>query len=86
MHTRVLRSSAQEVLNHAFVVRMGGHTGVFEREGPERFPVRELYGPATPQMMYSDEETMDKIEAQIVETYEKRISHEIDVVLNGWRR
>lgn len=86
VHTCVLRSSAQEVLDHAFVARMGGHTGVFEREGPERFPVRELYGPATPQMMYSDEETMDKIENRIVETYTKRISHEIDVILNGWRR
>lgn len=37
-------------------------------------------------MMYSDEETMDKIEAKVVETYEKRIGHEIDVILNGWRR
>lgn len=86
VHTRVLRTSAREILDHAFVARMGGHTGVFEREGPERFPVRELYGPATPQMMYSDEETMDKIEAKVVETYEKRIGHEIDVILNGWRR
>ena len=63
---------------------MGGHTGIYERIGPSRFPVRELYGPATPQMMYSNEDVMDTIEAKMVEAYESRIEHEILRVLNGW--
>ena len=52
----------------------------------KRFPVEELYGPATPQMMYSNEEVMDEIEDKMAETYEKRIDHEILRVLNGWGR
>ena len=38
VHTRVLRSSAQQVLDNAFVPHVGGHTGVFEREGPSGSP------------------------------------------------
>ena len=35
-------------------------------------------------MMYSNEEVTDEIEAKMVETYEKRIDHEILRLLNGW--
>ena len=82
--TQVMRNSAREQLDHAFKAQMGGHTGIYERIGPSRFPVRELYGPATPQMMYSNEDVMDTIEAKMVEAYESRIEHEILRVLNGW--
>lgn len=84
--TQVKRSGSAESLNRAFSAQMGGHRGVYERVGVERFPVEELYGPATPQMMYSNEEVMDEIEAKMAETYEKRIDHEILRVLNGWGR
>lgn len=82
--TQVMRSSAKEQLDHAFKTQMGGHTGIYERIGPSRFPVRELYGPATPQMMYSNEKVMDEIEEKMVEAYESRIEHEILRVMNGW--
>ena len=82
--TQVKRSGTAETLNHAFSAQMGGHKGIYERTGPNRFPVKELYGPATPQMMYSNEDVMDQIEAKMVETYEKRIDHEILRILNGW--
>lgn len=82
--TQVMRSSAKEQLDHAFKAQMGGHTGIYERIGPSRFPVRELYGPATPQMMYSNERVMDEIEEKMVEAYESRIEHEILRVMNGW--
>ncbi len=84
--THVKRNSARQVLDHAFRAQMGAHTGVYERIGPDRFPVRELYGPATPQMMYSNEEVMDKVEEKMAETYEKRIDHEILRILNGYGR
>lgn len=84
--TQVKRSGSAETLDRAFSAQMGGHRGVYERVGPSRFPVRELYGPATPQMMYSNETVTDEIEKKVADTYEKRIDHEILRVLNGWGR
>ena len=84
--TQVKRGSAATVLDHAFKAQMGAHTGIYERTGAGRFPVKELYGPATPQMMYSNEDVMDAVEEKMADTYQKRIEHEIDALLNGWRR
>lgn len=84
--TQVKRSGSAETLNRAFSAQMGGHRGVYERTGPSRFPVKELYGPATPQMMYSNETVTDEIERKVADTYEKRIDHEILRLLNGWGR
>lgn len=83
--TNVKRNNTAEVLNHAFTAQVNGHRGVFEREGPDRYPIHELYGPSTPQMMYSNESVMDAIEEKVADTYEKRIDHEILAILNGWR-
>lgn len=80
----VKRSNPPEVLRHAFRQQVGGHTGIFERLGAARYPIRELYGPATPQMMYANEAVMDAIEEKMAETYGNRIDHEILRVLNGW--
>lgn len=84
VHTQVKRFGVRETLEHAFKAQMGHHTGIYERVGLDRFPVNELYGPATPQMMYSNEKVTDTIEEKAVETYEKRIDHEILRVMNGW--
>ena len=84
--TQVKRSGSAETLNWAFSAQMGGHKGIYERIGVKRFPVEELYGPATPQMMYSNEEVTDEIERKVADTYEKRIDHEILRILNGWGR
>ena len=84
--TQVKRSGSAETLNRAFSAQMGGHKDIYERVGVKRFPVEELYGPATPQMMYSNEEVTDEIERKVADTYEKRIDHEILRILNGWGR
>ena len=84
--TQVKRSGSAETLNRAFSAQMGGHKGIYERVGVKRFPVEELYGPATPQMMYSNVEVTDEIERKVADTYEKRIDHEILRILNGWGR
>lgn len=81
--SRVKRSGAKKAIDHAFRAQMGAHTGIYERIGPDRFPVRELYGPSTPQMMYSNEDVMDKVEDKMVDTYDKRIDHEINRLLAG---
>lgn len=84
VHTSVKKSGSKQALEHAFPAQMGGHSGIYERVGFDRLPVKELYGPATPQMMYSNENVLDKIEEKIVSTYEDRIEHEIDRLLNRW--
>ena len=84
--TQVKRSGSAATLDRAFSAQMGGHKGIYERVGVKRFPVEELYGPATPQMMYSNEEVTDEIERKVADTYEKRIDHEILRILNGWGR
>lgn len=82
--TRVLRKNSRQTLNQAFTARVGAHTGVFERETEARFPIRELFGPSAVQAFYAREETVDKMNEEILATYENRIEHEITRVLNGW--
>ena len=82
--TQVKKSGAAAILDQAFAAQMGGHRGVYERVGMKRFPVKELYGPATPQMMIANAQVTDEIEDKMAETYEKRIDHEILRLLNGW--
>ena len=82
--SRVLRTNARKSLDHVFRATMGSHVGVFERLGPDRFPVKELFGPSAVQAFYAREEVVDKMNDAILETYEKRIEHEISRILNGW--
>ncbi len=72
-------------LDHAFDANIH-HFGIFERIEKPRFPVKELYGPATPQMMYSNEAVLDKVDEKVAETFEKRLDHEISRILNGYGR
>lgn len=84
--TQVKRSSAAEVLDHSFQARLGERRGIYERIGVSRFPVEERYGPATSQMMYSNDEVIEEISAKVSETFDKRIDQDILALLNGWRR
>lgn len=84
--TQVKRSSAAEVLDHSFQARLGERWGIYERIGISRFPVEERYGPATSQMMYSNDEVIEEISAKVSETFDKRIDQDILALLNGWRR
>lgn len=85
--TRVKRSSAQTVLEHAFRVEVGqhGHAGIFERVGPDRLPIEEKFGPSTPQMMAYNKDIAREIGEHVKETFDKRIEHEMLAILNGWR-
>ena len=82
--TRVLRQNARQALDRAFVASVGSHTGVFERVTKARKPIKELFGPSAVQAFYAREETVDKMDEEIIKTYERRIDHEITRVLNGW--
>ncbi len=82
--TRVKRESPAVALDQAFVANVGGRLGIYEREGRDRFPIKQFLGPATPQMMSANEDVMDDIQNHIHETFDKRLDHEITRVLNGW--
>ena len=82
--TQVKRSGVAEVLEHSFQTHLGKHRGIYERIGTSRFPVEERYGPATTQMMYSNDEIVEEIREKVGETFDKRIDHEILRILNGW--
>lgn len=82
--TQVSRSGGATALDRAFSAQMGSHRGIYERIGEQRLPIRELFGPSTPQMMYSNEEVLDAMDEKMAKTYEQRIDHEILRILNGW--
>lgn len=82
--TRVKRSSARITLDNAFSAKLGSVVGIYERKGESRFPIRQFYGPATPQMMDENDDVSEAIANHIRDTFDKRIEHEMLRVLNGW--
>lgn len=80
---RVKRGSAKQTLENAFIVKKD-RLGIYERIGDDRFPIRQFWGPATTQMMDSNDDVSEDIANHIRETFDKRIEHEITRVLNGW--
>ena len=70
------------VISQGFIVN-AGRMGVFERVGASRLPIEQKFGPSAAHMM-EDEEVTKQMEEHIVETFNDRIEHEIDRILNGW--
>ena len=70
------------VISQGFIANTG-RLGVYERVGASRLPIEQKYGPSAAHMMM-DEEVTKSMENQIVETFNERIDHEIDRILNGW--
>lgn len=86
---RVKRASggSRGILDNVFKQTVGGyrHTSYFERATDDRLPIKEKLGPSAPQMMFANEALSDAIVEKIQEEYNKRLDHEIDAILNGWR-
>ncbi|MCL2487352.1 MAG: phage tail protein [Oscillospiraceae bacterium] len=82
--TRVLRNSVRKTLDNAFISSgINKHfSGVFERIGPGRYPIRQIYGPAATQA-FSDDDTQQLVGDAIMDAFDKRIEHEITRVLAG---
>ena len=86
--TRVKRGGSKTVLDHVFAQTVGthGHRGIFERKTSLRFPIEEKMGPSTPQMMSYNDDVSQAIGDHVRETFEKRLDHEIEAIMNGRRR
>jgi hypothetical protein len=70
-------------VTHAFVAKMGsGYTGVFQRAGKKRFPIKQLYGPSIPTMLGTPLVSA-WVEQKAIEALDKRLDHEIDRILEG---
>lgn len=54
----------------------------FQRHGKPRFPIDRLFGPAAPQL-FGNPETMSAMEKAGMETYEKRLMHELDRLIGN---
>ena len=70
------------VISKGFIVNTG-RMGIYERLGPSRLPIEQKFGPSAAHMM-EDDEVVKQMEEHIVETFNQRIEHEIDRILNGW--
>lgn len=71
-------------IKSAFVTSFdSGHTGVFERVGRSRLPLRELYGPSTPQMI-GEETIIQELGEEAKEIMLTRLSHEAQRLLGRY--
>ncbi len=68
---------------HAFIAKMAsGHTGVMMREGNERLPIRELFGPNPAHDITNNDAVYLEILAEVIdEAMAPRVLHEIDRLL-----
>lgn len=55
---------------------------VFSRSGDERLPIIKQTGPTVPQLLNS-EKIMPQLQEYAQQSFEKRLSHEVDVLLKG---
>ena len=70
--------STRKTVRGSFVAGMkSGHVGVFMREGKARFPIREKFSYAVPEMLNRPEK-VKTIEANAVRRFDKNLAHEID--------
>lgn len=87
IRSQVKKSSSGEILRHVFQAEMSsGHVGLFERAGSARLPIVQKFGPSVPQMMGANTELAQEVGKDIEKAFEERMEHEVDAILNGWRK
>lgn len=79
------RGEPKTVFRHAFYARspLSGRIGVYARKDKSRLPLTELMGPSGAQMI-DDDDITDKIAEKAAVTFENRLDHEIERIMNGW--
>ncbi|CAI2936143.1 phage tail protein [Aminobacter niigataensis] len=67
----------------AFIAKMGsGHAGVFRREGKDRLPIRELFGPNPAHDITNNDQVYVQVLAEVIESHLlPRYLHEVDRLL-----
>lgn len=83
-HVKVaVKKGDPKTLLDAFIIEKYGNQ-IFKRYSYDRFPIEQIYGPAIPQIL-GNEETREFVEKEAWKTYEKRLDHEINRVLEAKR-
>jgi len=68
----------------AFITKVGGHRGVFERKGRRRLPIQEHFGPSVGRVVAeNDREIAAKGEADFVKEFDRLIDRIIDGRIGG---
>jgi len=89
-HGHVLKGTSPALFSHAFTARMGstGHVGIYERTGgmtmSDKDEIEELFGPSIPEML-GNEEVAEKLTAEAMEYWNKRLDDQINAILSGYR-
>lgn len=67
----------------AFIAKMGsGHAGVFRREGKDRLPIRELFGPNPAHDITNNDQVYLQVLADVIESHlMPRYLHEVERLL-----
>jgi len=79
-----VKKSGGAAMKRAFVAKMkSGHIGVYEREGEKNLPIDQHFGPSTPGMFKANETVNEAVMKLAGETFDKRVQHELERLLNG---
>jgi hypothetical protein len=77
----VLVKAQRKRITGSFVARMkSGHLGIFQRQGTDRLPIEEKFGPALAQML-DNPEVNERIRERAAERFDKNLRHEFDFAL-----
>lgn len=83
VHVQIKRSGGGPVAK-SFVAKMAsGHVGVFHRQGSNRFPIVQRYGPSVAQMVGSPNVSR-YVEQNAQRRLEDRLDHEINRILKRY--
>lgn len=83
VNASVMRKGGGGTLKHAYVRNLRYGTRVFERTSKRRDSSTQLFGPSMAHMM-ENEEVLNGVEREALDTVEKRLDHEIYRILNGY--
>lgn len=76
----IKKGSTKQIMG-AFIANISG-IKVFKRDSKNRLPISRLYGPSVPQMA-DDEEIIRKVNEEAPITFNARIEHEVNRILNA---
>jgi hypothetical protein len=85
VYAATLRGESRKHIKNTFIARMSnGHTGIFERKGKDRFPIREVMSHSTPRMAERAVKS-DEVEKVVKREMNDKIEDIITKILYGGR-
>ena len=79
-----VKKGNKTTFRQAFIAKMkSGHVGVYERKDETRLPIEQHFGPSTPGMFKANEDVNKAVMEKAGETFDKRVQHELERLLNG---